>query len=687
MNRRLARRILITVLIAGSGTLTALAPSMTASASTLPRAASPGVAAQPVYPLPKDVRHMCQAPKPGRAACLALVRTSRRHLAAPRRDLFQDPYGPDALRSAYVLPASGGDGQTVAIVDAYDEPSLESDLAAYRSYYGLPPCTTANGCFRKVNEGGQQGNYPKPDPGWGGEESLDVDMVSAACPACHILVVEASSNDDNHLSLAEITAIQSGARFISNSWGSSAPIAGWPDHPGIVVTASSGDEGYVVEYPAGDSATVAVGGTSLLPAANPRGWAEIAWPGGGSGCSAQPKPSWQADTGCAGRTVADVAAVADPDTGVAIYDSDPNGPTLGWGEVGGTSVSSPLMAAVYALAGAPGLNAGAATLYANHSSLNDIVAGMNAPNGCSPTYLCTAGPGYDGPTGWGTPEGLGAFIPGTGARITVMGDSYSAGEGDGSYDPGSDTPIDICHRSPYAFGRVYAATYNLVTTHTACSGAVIDNLLTVSQYGEAPQIDAIDPQSKMITLTIGGNDAGFAAVLTHCVLRLGCQSYYTQNDANNLDNVIDGLRPRLADAYRAIQARAPGAKVVAVTYPYIFNPDKTCGGVAYLAVSDLAWLWSQTSHLDDVIVTAAHDAGITVLDARAAFTGTISHLACDSDPWIYTLPIPFPSGTQVTDNKAWFHPTPPGHAALASLLISSFGPPAARPVSVPPGHG
>ena len=212
-------------------------------------------------------------------------------------------------------------------------------------------------------------------------------------------------------------AVKLGAKFVSNSYGAGEAAAEtsldhFYDHPGVAITASSGDSGYGVSWPAASPHVTAVGGTSLLPALNQRGWAEIAWSGAGAGCSQyEPKPSWQDDSGCPRRAVADVAAVADPDVSpVAVYDTYGLGPGGGWLLVGGTSVASPIIASVYALAGTPKAGTYPARYpYANSGQLFDIVAGTNSFTGCSPTYLCTAGSGYDGPTGLGTPDGPGAF--------------------------------------------------------------------------------------------------------------------------------------------------------------------------------------------------------------------------------------------------------------------------------------
>ncbi len=325
-------------------------------------------------------------------------------------------YGPADLRSAYGITTTGGPTATIAIVDAYDDPKAESDLAAYRTRYGLPPCTSANKCFRKIDQNGGT-RYPAADIGWAGEISLDLDMASAICPGCRILLVEAASNYLDDLGKAVNTAVASGAKYVSNSYGGPqdstdlATSAAYFDHPGVVITASAGDSGYGVEYPAAAGTVTAVGGTSLVRAANARGWTESVWStssleGTGSGCSAQmAKPRWQTDAGCSRRTVADVAAVADPDTGVAVYDTYG---ASGWYIYGGTSAAAPIVAATYALAGIPAAaDYPASYPYRHPSLLWDVISGSNGV--CGGSYFCTARPGYDGPTGLGTPRGVGAF--------------------------------------------------------------------------------------------------------------------------------------------------------------------------------------------------------------------------------------------------------------------------------------
>ncbi|MFJ8137278.1 peptidase S8 [Streptomyces sp. NPDC096013] len=332
-------------------------------------------------------------------------------------------YSPTNIQAAYGLTsaaASNGAGETIAIVDAYNDPNAESDLATYRSYYGLSACTTANGCFKKVSQTGSTTSLPSSDAGWSEEISLDLDMASAVCPKCNILLVEATSATMANLGTAVNRAVTLGAKFVSNSYGGSESSSdtsydsSYFNHAGVAITVSAGDSAYGAEYPAASKYVTSVGGTKLSTSSTTRGWTETVWKtssteGTGSGCSAyDAKPTWQTDTGCTKRMISDVSAVADPATGVSVYDS--YGVTAGWYTFGGTSVSSPIIASVYALAGTPSTSSYPASFpyaKAGTSALNDVTSGNNGT--CSTSYFCTATTGYDGPTGWGTPEGVSAF--------------------------------------------------------------------------------------------------------------------------------------------------------------------------------------------------------------------------------------------------------------------------------------
>jgi len=345
---------------------------------------------------------------PGIAHCNAKVRVNADGSMAKTAT----PQGltPAQLASAYALTAAGGSGKTVAIVDAYDDPNAESDLAVYRNQFGLPACTTANGCLKKVGQDGSS-NLPPADSGWAGEISLDLDMVSAACPSCNILLVEANSASGDDLGTGVNAAAALGASAISNSYGGNedstvtAASLEYYDHPGILVAASAGDGGYGAQFPASSQYVLSVGGTSLVTSSSStRGWVEAAWSDGGSGCSAYiAKPSWQTDTICGSRVIADVSCVADPNTGVAVYDTygGSSAGATGWIVVGGTSVGPPFVSAVFTRLG---LSAqGPSYAWGNTSQFFDVTTGSNGT--CSPAALCTAETGYDGPTGWGTPNG------------------------------------------------------------------------------------------------------------------------------------------------------------------------------------------------------------------------------------------------------------------------------------------
>ncbi|HEY1616425.1 MAG TPA: hypothetical protein VGG25_02340 [Streptosporangiaceae bacterium] len=395
-----------------------MAASAPALAVSRPRPQAGGPA-QPRAGGTADYRRACALPTARRAECLALIRTNvAQHLQSavhPDSAPTGVGYGPASLQAAYKLPsATAGAGRTVAIVDAYDDPDAAADLATYRAAWGLPACGA--GCFSKVNQNGAAAPLPAAagTSGWDREESLDLDMVSAICPLCHILLVEANSPAITDLGTGVNSAVTLGAKYVSNSYGAvdSTSDATYDTdyyiHEGVAVTASAGDNGYGLEYPATSQWITAVGGTTLSPASNSRGWTETAWSGTGSGCSTvETKPSFETDP-CTHRTDNDVSAVADPATGVAVYDSYSLG---GWAEAGGTSVASPIIAATYALAGIPAANNFAVSyLWGHPFSLYDVTSGSDGT--CNPSYLCTAEAGYDGPTGWGTPNGTASFVTG-----------------------------------------------------------------------------------------------------------------------------------------------------------------------------------------------------------------------------------------------------------------------------------
>ncbi len=333
-------------------------------------------------------------------------------------------YDPKDLREAYKLPETGASGQTVAIVDAYNDPNAYSDLKTYRKTYKLSECTEESGCFKKVNQKGETKNYPSNSAEWSVEISLDLDMVSATCSGCHILLVEAETNSWENLGKAENEAASLGATVISNSYGGKEfneerAYDPYYDHPGIPITVAAGDSGYGSEYPASSPYVISVGGTALKKEEKTRGWSEEVWrnteykvgergAGTGSGCSIEePKPGWQHDTGCSYRTDTDVAAVASTKTPVSVYDSYET--IKAWENYGGTSAAAPIVAGIEGLAEGPARSLGAEIFYDQPTSEFAVTKGNDGS--CGISYLCTAGEGYNAPAGMGAPDGVPKALP------------------------------------------------------------------------------------------------------------------------------------------------------------------------------------------------------------------------------------------------------------------------------------
>jgi len=339
--------------------------------------------------------------------CMAHIRTDG--AGQIKRFASVSGIGPAEIQSAYKLDVSKGSGAVIAIVDAYGYKNAEADLAKYRSQYGLKPCGTSDGCLTIVNQNGQKSPLPADPPSsddWTVEAALDLDAASAACPNCKLLYIQADGPNDG-LFIAQNTAAKLGATVISNSWG--GPEDGneasydqqYFNHPGVAIFVASGDAGWTgtsPDYPSTSQYVIAVGGTKLVKSSsNTRGWTEGAWTSGGSSCSKSiAKPSYQTNTACTKRATVDVAAVGDPSTGLAVYNSK-NG---GWLVIGGTSAACPVVASIYALTGHGADKAGDA--YANSTKYFDITTGKNGSCG---NILCNAGAGWDGPTGVGSPNG------------------------------------------------------------------------------------------------------------------------------------------------------------------------------------------------------------------------------------------------------------------------------------------
>lgn len=462
-----------------------------AQAQTVPGAAR--AAASGAYRLPPGVTDPCPAVSRGMAGCATLTATAGAGGAAGALAAVTPVgYAPADLRSAYGLPSGMGTGSTVAVVTPYDDPKAEADLAVYRSQYQLPACTTANGCFKKVNAAGGTDSYPGTSAGWSAAAAESLDMISAICPNCHILLVEADStaiaagDDRRGLGVAEdYAASQPRVNFIDNDWATTEEQLGqqfesrddgYFNHPGVAITAPAGDSGFAggISYPAASPHVIAVGGTTLTKDSSvSRGWDETAWAGTGSGCSAfEAKPSWQADTGCSDRALNDVAAVADPADPVAYYDTPTAG---GWGRGSGTAAAAAIVAAAYALAGTAADNSDPASyLYRNASGLHDITGGSDGT--CAPSYWCSAGAGYDGPTGLGSPGGVSALLssyyqPVTPARVL---DTRNGTGGITGPVPGNTTvKLAVTGGNGVPSANVTAVALNLTAVAGAGSGNII----------------------------------------------------------------------------------------------------------------------------------------------------------------------------------------------------------------------
>jgi len=354
-------------------------------------------------------------PAAGFATCFAKGLMNKKGVIPYATAPLSTAMTPDQIQAAYGLAGHDAAGRTVAIVDAYGYPNLARDLATYRSYYQIPACGA--GCLTIVDQNGGS-NLPHFNLGWAQEQSLDVDAVSAACPSCHILVVQAKSANFTDLSAAVATAAsRAGVVAISNSYGAgdladstygSAYIAA--SQKNIAVTASTGDNGYQgASFPASSHSVTAVGGTTLkMTGTNGLTRStETAWSGAGSGCSTvNTAIASSTITGCPKRAISDVSAAADPNNGGLSTVSPSNSRTSSWAQWGGTSESSPIIAAVYALAGGGYSNTTPYTA-GTSSNLHDITSGSNGS--CPTTQWCHAVTGWDGPTGLGTPNGTGAF--------------------------------------------------------------------------------------------------------------------------------------------------------------------------------------------------------------------------------------------------------------------------------------
>jgi hypothetical protein len=506
----------------------------------------------------------CGPPAQGEATCFAIGRVPVPAADAARPGVRRVPSSPAALTlgpaggltpallaSAYGYdPNAGGTGETVAVVDAFDDPNIESDLASFSTQYGLPSCTAGTGCFRKVGQTGSGSELPPADTkAWSVEISLDVEMVHAACPKCRILLVEANNALLANLGAAVSKAAELGALAVTNSYGGPEQVAlGAPErtlfeHPGVAITAATGDFGYdwwtggipdpeTPDAPASMPGVVSVGGTTLTLNGEGKRAQETVWNGNGvenegefksgvsgGGCSIFfESPLWQRDaagfaaTGCgAKRLSADVAAVADPLTGFDIFDTYNCGAeceklkgSSNWSTIGGTSVSAPLIASLYTLAGgADGLAYPAATLYAHlgSGSLFDVTkgsdgycnnggaaCGVNAFYGerldCEGTTACNATSGFDGASGVGAPASLSLFEPLLPkAVITPPAKAFAGSPATFSGSSSTDSYPGATRAYSWTFGDGQAGSGASVAHTYAAAGEYTVSLQVGDSYG------------------------------------------------------------------------------------------------------------------------------------------------------------------------------------------------------------
>jgi PKD repeat protein len=535
----------------------ALAVTITSATAATPLRATLGVHDTQISPV-------CPVAAPGEATCMALA--SRPATAATANSQYTVSaaypvgpggagYTPGDLQTAYgvsSLAATAGAGQTVGIVDFGGDTHIASDLATFDAQYNLPGCTAANGCLTIVNENGAAAPIPADNEDDDVETSLDLEAVHSLCESCKILLVEIQQTDGgaytSDIDKGENTAVALGADEVSNSFGGPEDDASDPafDHPGVALVASAADQGYdfwddpydyddpgVPSSPASYSTVIAAGGTQLELNADGTRKTETVWnedPIGdaaadgatGGGCSQfVSAPAWQlslpnwSESGCGtDRLDNDVSAIADPDPGFDIYDSV-DWSSTGWGQVGGTSLSSPVLTGIIALAGGPGgIDYPARTVYANSAAspldFFDVTSGgnaickggsdkpgstcatdaandgetINSGDDCGGTIACNAGAGYDGPTGVGTPNGIAGFVPAPPTAVISAPSGALVAGTSGSFSAQSSTATAGATLQSYAwdFGDGTSAS-GATPTHTYASAGTYTVTLTVTDSG------------------------------------------------------------------------------------------------------------------------------------------------------------------------------------------------------------
>ncbi len=666
-------------------------------AATLAATTSPAASAS-VSRSAFRAQQLCGPPHPGAAGCLGirLLSTSLSGAdlranatrqaaeaangatpAATNKTPVAGGLTPALLHAAYSLPTATfpSSQQTVAVVDAFNDPTAESDLAVYDKEFGLPACTTSNGCFRKLDEQGKTSPLPATNGGWSTEITLDVQMAHAICQSCHVMLVEAGSTSFADLGAAVDAAVNAGATEISNSYGG-AEESGYAvynapyDHPGVVITASTGDCGYYNEgcngdveaanFPASSPDVVAVGGTSLSKSGET--WSSTVWEGGGSGCSiAFTAPPWQSEvahfteTACASnRSVGDVSAVANPYTGVDIYDSTPEGsgdPT-GWQIVGGTSASSPIVAAEFGLAGgAQGVEYPAATLYSHigeSKALYDVTSGSNGS--CTGATACRAAAGYDGPTGVGSPIGLSAFATAASpADSTVPTISGTAEEGQTltlTHGAWSNEPTAysehwlLCNSAGVACTAISGATSSTLTlasnavgdtirvqeiaSNASGKGAPAFSAQTAAVISNTPAITGFTPSSGITGSQVTITGTAFTGASAVRFDGLAAPSFTVKSSTQIEATVPNAAKTGTISVATAIRTGTSTGKFTPTLSLQSFSPAKAAPG-AVVTITGVGFNESSTVSFDGVeaSVTSASSTKLKVTVPTGAGTGAI----------------------------------------------------------------
>jgi len=584
-------------------------------------------------------------------------------------------YTPAQLRSAYGLTSAAGkdgSGAVIAVVTAYSYPDAAADLAAYRAHFKLGACRSGS-CLRTVNEYGRTSHLPAANSTWALADAAALDAISALCPKCDLLLVEAASNGAANLGTAENTAVAKGAKYVLNTWfepefvGEDSYAQDF-DHPGVVIVADAGDNGYGRTFPGDLPYVTSVGGTTLTPTKyNTRHWAEIAWSDTAAGCSAlQVKPSWQradanASTGCPNRTQNDVSADADPATGAAVYDSYKA--KASWTKTGGTVLAAAIVTATYALAGPPAPDTYPASYPYEHSSgLTDVIYGsLSSLCQLVPVYLCNAQKGFDGPTGLGTPYGTAAFAAAGTDPVTVLD------PGTADYLAGTSADIKISGMDSRTGATL---TYTARGLPSGLAIAAVPHTLDAEITGTLPAairsyavtVTATDPKTKR------SNSTKFSVVATGSLTPSGSLEHQIATDYSPPDNApsecLDG------------GAETPGTTVVVDLceeqltqndWEFVANPGPGTGGTLQIGGLCLALAGS-------TVALAVCEPGSTQQAWAASYGGELANLSTGTclDAGDYSGPLALKPCSSSKASQQWQVESTLESAAVPGTCIGTY---------------